>query len=159
MKILGIDPGYERLGVAIIEKDTQSGQKETLLYSDCIQTSPKLPFSERLFSIGQELEQLCTKYTPEVLSIEKLYFTNNQKTAMQVAQVIGLIIYIARLHGMSVHEYTPLQIKSACTGNGRADKKQMIAMLPLLIKIEKKIQYDDEYDALGVALTHSACIH
>ncbi len=156
LKILGIDPGYERLGVAIIEKDTETGGKEVLLHSDCIKTSAKLPFPERLELLGSAVEYIIDKYKPTVLAIEKLYFQNNQKTAMNVAQSIGALIYIAKSKGLDVYEYTPLQIKSACAGNGRADKKQIMAMLPHLIKIEKEIQYDDEYDAIAVGLTHLA---
>ncbi len=152
MKILGIDPGYERLGVAVIEK----GDTDTLLYSDCIKTSAELPFSERLLILGKSIETIIKDYSPDVLSIEKLYFTNNQKTAMNVAQAIGTLIYIAKINGLEVFEYTPLQIKSACTGSGRADKRQMMLMLPNLIKINKKIEYDDEYDAIAVCITHSA---
>ena len=156
MKILGIDPGYERLGVAIIEKDIGTGGKEVLLHSGCIQTSAQLPFSERLRILGAEIEELIKKYKPHSLTIEKLYFQNNQKTAMNVAQAIGVIIYIAKSHGLEVFEYTPLQIKSACAGSGRADKKQIMTMLPHLIKIDKSIKYDDEYDAIAVGLTHLA---
>jgi len=156
MIVLSIDPGYERLGVAIIEKDIETGNKEKLLYSDCIQTSAQLPFPERLRILGTETEILIKKYKPKILAIEKLYFQNNQKTAMNVAQVIGAIIYIAKSHGLEVYEYTPLQIKSACAGNGRADKKQIITILPHLIKIEKEIKYDDEYDAIACGITHLA---
>ncbi len=156
MKIISIDPGYERLGVAIIEKNIDTGSKEVLLHSDCIQTSAKLPFSERLRLLGTEVEGLIKKYKPHSLAIEKLYFQNNQKTAMHVAQTIGAIIYIAKSHGLEVFEYTPLQIKSACAGSGRANKKQIMVMLPHLIKIKKEIKYDDEYDAIAVGLTHLA---
>ncbi len=156
MKVLGIDPGYERLGVAIVEKDIGHGAKEVLLYSDCIKTSSKLPFPARLAVLGDAVQQLIAKHKPDALAIEKLYFTNNQKTAMNVAQAIGAIIYIAKSGGVEVYEYTPLQIKVACAGNGRADKQQIMTMLPHLIKIDKEIKYDDEYDAIAVALTHVA---
>ena len=156
MKILGIDPGYERLGVSVIEKATESGADEVLLYSDCIKTSSKLPFPDRLVQLGEEISRLIDVHKPEVLAIEKLYFTNNQKTAMYVSQAIGAIIYIARSKSLAIYEYTPLQIKVACAGNGRADKKQIMTMLPLLIKIEKEIKHDDEYDAIATALTHIA---
>lgn len=155
MKILSIDPGYERLGVAIIEKN-KVGTKEVLLYSNCIKTSAKLPFPERLELLGKAVKHIIEKYEPKTLAIEKLYFQNNQKTAMNVAQAIGVFIYIAKSQGLTIYEYTPLQIKSACTGNGRADKKQMTFMLPKLIKIGKEIQYDDEYDAIAIGLTHIA---
>lgn len=149
MRVIGIDPGYERLGVAVVEG-------KTLLYSDCFKTSATLPFPERLRLVGDEVARLITEYTPKALAIEKLYFNTNQKTGIAVAQVIGAVTYIAQAHGLTVHEYTPPQIKVACTSNGRADKKQVMAMLPHLITIDKKITYDDEFDAIAVALTHLA---
>jgi crossover junction endodeoxyribonuclease RuvC len=155
MKILGIDPGYERLGISIIEKQQD---KDVLLFSECFQTDKKTPFQERLLLIGQNLQDIITTYKPDVLSIEKLYFTSNQKTAMNVSQVIGAIIFIVKSNNLDVFEYTPLQIKSACTGSGKADKKQIMAMLPHLIRIEKEIKLDDEFDAIAVAITHSAYI-
>ncbi len=153
MRILGIDPGYDRLGVAIIEKDSDT---ERLLYSECVKTQKKDTFIDRLKDVGETVSDLISIYEPNVLAIEKLYFTNNQKTAMNVSQVIGAIIYIAKSRNMNVHEYTPLQIKSACTGNGKANKNQMMSMIPNLIQITKKIKYDDEYDAIAVCITHSA---
>ena len=154
MKIIGIDPGYERLGISIVDVDED--KKEALLFSECFQTSSALDFNSRLALIGTEMVKIITEYKPDVLAIEKLYFTNNQKTAIGVAEVIGAIIYIAKSNNLTVHEYTPLQIKSAIAGSGRGTKKDVITMLHRLIKIEKKIKYDDEYDAIAVALTCSA---
>jgi len=91
------------------------------------------------------------------MAIEKLFFTTNQKTVMGVSEARGVIMYQALLNKIPVFEYTPLQIKIAITGYGRGDKKQIIAMLQHLIKIEKEIKYDDEYDAIAVGLTHLAC--
>ncbi len=153
MIILGIDPGYERLGVAILEK---TENKEVLLFSDCIKTSAKLPFSDRLISLGDSVTNLIEGYKPNVLAIEKLYFHNNQKTAMYVSQVMGAIIYISKNKNMQIEEYTPLQIKSAITGNGKANKQQIMSMLHHLVRINKKIKYDDEYDAIATCLTCSA---
>ena len=154
MKILAIDPGYERLGIAILEKLPKV--KERVLYSDCFKTSSKLTFKERLLLIGQEVERVIKKYEPEILSIETLYFTNNQKTAMNVAEARGVIIYEAMRHGLSLAEYTPLQIKIAVTGHGRSDKQQVISMIGRLVVIEKEIKHDDEYDAIAIGLTYCA---
>ncbi len=151
MKILAIDPGYERLGVAVLECNTR--QKELLLYSDCFKTSPSLPFSERLMLIGNEMLSVICNLKPEAVAIEKLYFNSNQKTAINVAEVIGAIKYIAKSKGLNVFEYTPLQIKSAVAGNGHGNKKDVTNMVHKLIKIDKKIKYDDEYDAIAVGLT------
>lgn len=155
MKIISIDPGYERVGIAIIEKET--GGKEELLYSDCFKTSAKSPITERFLLIGKEIEKIIKKYNPEALAIETLFFNSNQKTAMAVSEARGIIIYQGLANGLDIFEYTPLQIKIAITGYGRGDKKQVIAMIPHLIKVDKKINYDDEYDAIAVGLTHLAC--
>ncbi len=154
MKIISIDPGYERVGIAIVEKNNKG--KEELIYSDCFKTSKELPLSERLFLIGQEVDRIIKKYKPEAMAIETLFFTSNQKTVMGVSEARGVIIYQALFNKIPSFEYTPLQIKIAVTGYGRGDKKQVISMVNNLIKIEKEIKYDDEYDAIAVGLTHLA---
>jgi crossover junction endodeoxyribonuclease RuvC len=151
MKVLGIDPGFERLGISVIEKE--KGSKEVLLFSECFRTSKDLPFYERLSAIGEELEMIIKKYKPDLLSIETLFIETNQKTAMRVSEVRGVIIYIAARHGMRICEYTPLQIKIAVTGYGKADKKSVMMMVPKLVIIEEKKMLDDELDAIAVALT------
>jgi len=154
MKILAIDPGYERIGIAIIEKPEK--EKEVLLYSDCFKTPATLPFSERLSLIGQEISRVISKFTPTVLAIETLFFAKNQKTALGVAEARGVITYEAARHNLNVHEYTPLQVKMAIAGHGRGDKTDILRMLPKLITITKKVRHDDEYDAIAVGLTCSA---
>ena len=149
MKILSIDPGYERVGIAVLEKTN----KEQLIYSNCFKTSKELAFIERLELIGQEVERIIKTHKPEALAIEKLFFNTNQKTATNVSEVRGALIYIALKSGLKVFEYTPLQIKVAVAGDGHGDKTQVITMLKNLIKIEKDIKYDDEYDAIAVGLT------
>lgn len=154
MKILAIDPGYDRCGVAVVEGDRS---KPNLVFSTCLRTSPKDEFHSRLVAIGQEIEHLITLYTPDACAIEKLYFNTNQKTAMRVAEVRGMLLYVALSHQLSVAEYTPLQIKQAVVGHGHADKKQIMAMLPKLIamdaeKAQRKI-LDDEYDAIAIGIT------
>lgn len=156
MKILSVDPGYERLGVAIIKKNP--GEKEKLIYSECFKTSAKIPFEERLLLIGKEIKRVIKEFEPEVLAIETLYMTTNQKTAMHVAEVKGVVIYEAMCAKMKLYEYTPLQIKIAVTGYGRGDKKQVISMIERLVTIDKKIAYDDEYDAIAVGLTYFASV-
>ena len=153
-KIISIDPGYERLGIAVIEKE---GSKNTLLFSECFKTSAKLEFTERLHLLGERVEEIIKKYKPRALAIEKLYFENNQKTAMQVAEVRGALIYIAMKTGLEVFEYTPLQIKVAVTGYGKSDKKAIAMMVPKLIHIQNSIESDDEMDAVACGLTCLAC--
>ncbi|MEK7567668.1 MAG: crossover junction endodeoxyribonuclease RuvC [Patescibacteria group bacterium] len=153
MKVLGIDPGYERLGIAVIQG--KRGE-EKLLHSECFKTSAKLPFAERLVLIGEKVEKIINKYKPDLLSIENLFLNKNQKTVMRVAEVRGAIIYIAKKNKARVVEYTPLQIKNAIIGYGRADKRQVEFMISKLIKIPARKMIDDEYDAIAVALTASA---
>lgn len=150
MIILSIDPGYERLGVAILKKE--SG-KENLFFSDCIVTSKEESFEKRLLQIVNSVEKIINEYKPEILAIEKLYFTTNQKTASNVSEVRGALIYLAGKYGLRVRQFTPLEIKVAVAGDGKADKKQVIQMIPKLLKIAKSIKYDDEYDAIAVGLT------
>lgn len=154
MKIIAIDPGYERLGIAILEK--KEGQKETLLFSECFQTSSKLPHYQRLGNIYKRIEEILKEYKPKYLAIENLFFNTNQKTAMMVSEARGTIISLCVAKNLEVKEFTPLQIKSAVTGHGRSDKNSVIKMIPLLIKINKKIKHDDEYDAIAVGLTFFA---
>ncbi|MEI6553348.1 MAG: crossover junction endodeoxyribonuclease RuvC [bacterium] len=149
MKILSIDPGYERLGIAILEK-TQ-GKKDCLLFSECFKTDPKLPFEDRLLEIGNKIEDLLIFHKPSVLSIETLFFSKNTKTAMRVAETRGTIIYIAKKNNLIVREINPMEIKLAVTGDGKSDKHQMIKMVQLILKIDKKAT-DDEYDAIACGL-------
>ncbi|HPS21470.1 MAG TPA: crossover junction endodeoxyribonuclease RuvC [Candidatus Paceibacterota bacterium] len=155
MKILGIDPGYERLGIAILEKN-KTDRRENLLFSECFKTSAKLEFSERILLIGERLEEIIKKYKPEVLSIETLFFTTNQKTAMHVAETRGVIIYLAKKYNLKIFEATPLQIKIATTGYGKATKDQVMKMVKMLIQVDKNKKSDDELDAIAITLTASA---
>lgn len=153
MKVLAIDPGYERLGVAVIEK---TSSKETLLFSDCIQTPAKDEHSKRLSSIGEQISAIIKKFSPEALSIETLFFKNNAKTAMKVAEARGVIIYEAKRAGLEIAEFSPLQIKIAVTGYGKSEKNQVVFMVKKLIEIKTVPKYDDEYDAIAAGLTFFA---
>lgn len=159
MKILGIDPGYERLGVAIIEKSKNTDNQETLIYSDCLITSKNLAFSKRLLKLGEELEKIIKKYQPDCLALEDLFFAKNQKTAMAVASVRGLIIYLAEKNNLKISEHSPNTVKLTITGYGHADKAQIISLLPKLLRIKKVVKHDDEYDAIAIALTALAQGH
>lgn len=152
MKILGIDPGFERLGVAVLEKN-KGDKKEKVVFSECFKTSTKLTFPERLHLIGKEVEKIIKKYKPEVLSIETLFFTTNQKTAIRVAEARGVVIYEAKKAELQIFEASPLQIKVATTGYGKADKEQVMKMVKILTTIDKSVTSDDELDAVAIALT------
>ncbi len=157
MKIIGIDPGYERIGIAVLEKN-KNDKKEALLYSNCFKTSAKLPLPERIFSLGAEVQSVIKKYKPEKLAIEKLYFETNTSSAMGVSEARGAIIFVARNANLEILEYTPLQIKNAVTGYGKATKSQVHAMVSKLIDLPKNIKQDDEIDAIAVAITGFATI-
>ncbi|KND48317.1 MAG: crossover junction endodeoxyribonuclease RuvC [Parcubacteria bacterium C7867-003] len=152
MKIISIDPGYERLGLAIIEKE--KGGKETLIFSECFKTSAKLPHHERLTLIGGRINEVIKKYKPEQLATEKLFFAGNQKTALLVSEARGVILYTGSSLGLEIFEYRPNEIKIAITGYGSAEKKQIMDMTRKLIKIDSKTNSDDELDAIAIGLTH-----
>jgi len=154
MRIISIDPGYERLGVAIIERLPR--QKEVLLFSECFKTSAKLPHHERLTLIGNHIKEVISKYQPEALATEKLFFSNNQKTAMTVAEARGVILYAASSSELTVFEYSPADIKIAVTGYGKSEKNQVISMVKKLITVDKETNSDDEFDAIAIGLTHFA---
>lgn len=154
IRILGVDPGFDRLGVCILDK--VSG-KETLIFSTCIHTSRKDSFEKRLHSLGQALEKIIKKYTPDELAIETLFFTTNQKTVIAVAEVRGVCLYLAYSYKLTVHEYSPPQVKVAVTGYGKASKEDLATMVPKIIgKQGTSGLIDDEMDAIAIALTHSA---
>ncbi len=157
MIILGIDPGFERLGVAILEKN-KGDKKEKVLFSECFHTSSKIEFSERLNLIGKEIKKIIKKFKPEVLSIETLFLNTNQKTVMHVAEVRGVVIYEASLSNLKIFEASPPQIKIATTGYGKANKEQVMKMVKVLVNIDNNKKSDDELDAIAVALTAFAHI-
>lgn len=154
MIILGIDPGYDRLGIAILEKPVKG--KEVLLYSDCLQTSSKDSIYRRFKAIGSEVSRIIDEYKPDSMALETLFFSKNQTTAMRVSEARGIIIYEAARRDIPVFEYGPMQIKAAVTGDGSSDKERMIKMVGLLVKLPSKKTVDDEYDAIAVALAHAA---
>ena len=155
MRILSIDPGFERVGIAVLDKTNKP--KHTLVYSNCFKTSAKIPFHTRLTLIGEEVERIIKKYKPEALAIEKLYFTTNQKTVMGVSEARGVIIYSASHNGLSIFEYTPPQIKVAVTGYGKSTKDGVILMVRKLIDVKIEVVSDDELDAIAIGLTSLAC--
>jgi crossover junction endodeoxyribonuclease RuvC len=155
MRVLAFDPGYERLGVAVIEKEKG---KEKLVFSDCVRTDATLPFPARLHLIGHAAEGLIKKWKPDCVALEEVYFENNAKTAMQVAKVTGALSYLASAHQLPLHTYTPLQVKAAVTGSGRADKRAVALMVGKLIVLPAAKRLDDELDAIAVGITCLASV-
>jgi len=166
MRIISIDPGYERIGIAVLARQNFGEQniggqekingKEVLLFSECFKTKASLPFFDRLELLGREVARVITEYKPAALTIENLFIETNQKTAMRVAEARGAILYQARVLGLEIYEYTPLQIKVATTGYGKATKAQVISMVKKLMKGAENIKQDDEMDAIAIGLTHFA---
>ena len=153
MNIIGIDPGYDRIGIAILEKEKS---KDALIFSTCIETNRKEEHAERLNFLAEALRKIIKEYKPDVLAIEKLFFSKNQKTAMKVSEARGVIIECAKNLGLKVREFSPAEIKIAVTGYGASDKKSVMKMVPVLIKMDDRKRLDDEYDAIATAIACSA---
>jgi crossover junction endodeoxyribonuclease RuvC len=151
--ILGIDPGYGRVGIAVIEK-TNRGEK--LIHSECFETDAKLPHPKRLLLIGEKVRETIEKYQPKKIAVETLLWSKNKKTALQVAEARGVILLESARHGTLLREFNPNQIKLAVTGYGKSDKKQVINMVEKLVKLKPRNRHDDEYDAIAIALTCAA---
>jgi crossover junction endodeoxyribonuclease RuvC len=151
LKVLGIDPGYALLGFGIIE---QHGNKSTPITYGVIETKAGEPFVSRLGKIYKQTRELILKHQPDVISIETLYFSKNTKTAMNVAHARGVVLAVAADLCNNVHEYSPVQIKQALTGYGRASKQQMQAMITSLLNLKTIPKPDDAADALAIALCH-----
>lgn len=148
-----MDPGYEKIGLAVLEKISV---KEVLLFSECFKTLREEKHPARLAVLGKEIVRVIKKFKPKYLAIEKLFFAGNQKTAMLVSEARGAIIYEASRAGLQVAEYTPLEVKVAVTGYGRCTKEQVKFMVEKLLAVKKKIKEDDEYDAIALGLTYFA---
>lgn len=148
--ILGVDPGFGRMGWGVVKKE-KNGVWRALGWG-CVNTSAKLSLSERLLVLRDELLKVFKKYRPTEAAVEKLFFFNNAKTAMDVGQARGVILLTLIDCGLSVDEYTPLQVKQAMTGYGKAEKGQIQKMVAIILGLKEKIKSDDAADALAVAL-------
>ena len=154
MRVLGIDPGYAIVGYGVI--DYSGGRYQAVDYG-AITTDAGMPFPQRLQYIYNQLVAVIIEHDPDEMAIERLYFQNNQKTAIDVAQARGVILLAAQMNNLSVSEYTPLQVKSAVTGFGQAKKPQVMEMTRRLLKLEKVPKPDDTADALAMAICHAQC--
>ena len=149
-RILGIDPGTGILGFGVIEIDTKN--KAHLVDAGVIRTPVKEDDATRLHTIYEELLDIITSTKPQIMSVEKLFFAQNVTTAMTVAQARGVVLLVGQQNGLELYEYTPLQIKQAITGYGRADKKQMQEMVRVILGLREIPKPDDCADALAAAL-------
>ena len=152
MIILGIDPGYAIVGIGVIEF---SGNKFKCLEYKAITTPAGMSVPDRLQAIYQGIEFYINKYKPDAAAVEELFFNSNQKTAIMVAQARGVILVAAKNKGIPLYEYTPLQIKQAVTGYGRADKKQIQSMVRMILNLNAIPKPDDAADGLAVAICHA----
>ena len=151
MRIIGIDPGTGILGFGVI--DSNKG-KYTLVDAGVIRTSSKERDAERLLTIYTELTSVIKEVNSDVMSVEKLFFAQNVTTAMTVSQARGVILLAGITAGLTIYEYTPLQIKQSLTGYGRAEKKQIQEMVKVILKLDSIPKPDDCADALAAAITH-----
>lgn len=152
MLILGIDPGFAITGYSIIE---YKGNKFGLLDNGAIKTDSKMSFPLRLTKIYDELNLIINKYKPDAISVEELFFNQNVKTAINVAQARGVVLIVGCKNNIPTFEYTPLQVKQAVTGYGRADKTQVQKMVKSILKVEEIPKLDDITDSMAVGICHA----
>lgn len=153
MRILGIDPGTGILGFGVIDVETNG--KISLVDAGVIRTPVKEDDAVRLQTIFDELSDIIAQNKPTIMAVEKLFFARNVTTAMTVAQARGVVLLLGQQNKLILHEYTPMQIKQAITGYGKADKKQMQEMVRVLLGLQEAPKPDDAADALAAAITCS----
>ncbi|MGI5889139.1 MAG: crossover junction endodeoxyribonuclease RuvC [Oscillospiraceae bacterium] len=151
MRILGIDPGYAIIGYGVL--DYVGGRFHCAGYG-AITTDADTPFSKRLVEIDDSLEKLLTAAGPDAVSLEKLYFVKNVTTGIAVAEARGLILMRAERHSVPVYEYTPMQVKQAVVGYGKAEKHQVMEMTRIMLGLDEIPKPDDAADALAMAICH-----
>lgn len=149
--LLGIDPGYDRVGWCMLDPS-----RSVVYSSGCIETDKRVSIYERYQQIDRELDQVIKKFRPTECGLENLFFQNNAKTAMKVSEARGVILSCLFRNHVEIFEYTPMQIKAAVTGNGLAAKSEIQRMVKVLTKCEKLPKLDDEVDAIATALCHAA---
>ncbi|MFT5831945.1 MAG: crossover junction endodeoxyribonuclease RuvC [Candidatus Paceibacteria bacterium] len=150
MRVLGVDPGYDRVGLAVMEYENGV---EKILYSTCLETNKEDDLHIRFQKVGNTITRIVKKYKADTLGIETLFFNKNVKTAMSVAEARGIIIYTALEAGCQIYEFSPQAIKIATTGYGNSDKIAVTAMVKQLITDAPTDAIDDEYDAIAVGIT------
>lgn len=154
MRILGIDPGYAIVGWGVLDYDKN---RFSVVDFGAVTTDAGTPFEDRLQIIYEDITYIMKSTSPDALSMEKLFFQNNQKTAIDVAQARGVLLLAARQCGIDIFEYTPLQVKQGVTGYGKADKNQVMEMTRTILNLDKVPKPDDTADALAMAICHAHC--
>jgi crossover junction endodeoxyribonuclease RuvC len=153
MRILGIDPGLATLGWGVIEAE---GGRQRLVQYGCILTTPQQRLPDRLKQIGEDMRDLLTLYHPDEIAFEELFFAKNVTTAFTVGAARGVSIAACAAYTDRLFEYTPMQVKQAIVGYGKAEKQQIQQMVKLLLKMDHIAKPDDAADAIAIALTHAA---
>ncbi len=154
MRILGIDPGLAIVGWAVLESDC--GVLYPIAFG-AIRTPAHTKVESRLLTIRQDLQSVIDKYQPKEMAIEELFFNTNITTGISVSEARGVILCTAYEKGLDIYEYTPLQVKQAVVGYGRAEKHQVIAMVTSILKLKEPPKPDDTADAVAIAICHSQC--
>ncbi len=152
MRILGIDPGVATIGFGVIEATRQNS---TMVRCGVITTPPGLPLSQRLTLIYQDMRELLQTFHPDEVAVEELFFNTNLTTGIAVAHGRGVILLAVEQENIPIYEYTPMQVKQAVVGYGKAEKKQVMLMTQRLLRLDKMPRPDDAADALGLALCHA----
>ncbi|MBO4382551.1 MAG: crossover junction endodeoxyribonuclease RuvC, partial [Clostridia bacterium] len=152
MRILGIDPGYAIIGWGVLDYESN---KFSVVDYGAITTPAGMPFPERIELIYEEITAILARNKPEALSMEKLYFTNNKTTGIDVAQARGVLLLAAARAGLEIHEYTPVQVKQGVVGYGKAEKKQVMEMTRVILNLPEVPKPDDTADALALAICHA----
>lgn len=150
MRVLAIDPGYDRCGIAVLE---YQNNREVILYSKCIETDRKAPLNDRLYQIGLDLDKIIKQHEPNTLAIETLFFNKNITTGIGVAQARGVVLYIAKQANLHIYEFGPQEVKMAVTGYGSSDKAAVYSMIKKLVDNVPIKAKDDEYDAIAIGIT------
>jgi crossover junction endodeoxyribonuclease RuvC len=148
MKVLAIDPGYDRLGIAVVEGDPS---RPVVVWSDCV-TPPKGEKEERLAVVEHAVREAIQVHAPDIFALETLFFSTNKRTALGVAEARGAALAAAGAAGIPVREFSPGTVKVAVTGNGRADKAAIARMIPRLVTLPPRKRLDDELDAIAVGI-------
>ena len=152
MIILGIDPGLAIVGYGVIEY--KASRFKTLGYG-ALTTPAGMPIEDRLCMLHRGMKELIERYRPDEMAIEELFFNTNITTGIQVAEARGVLLMSAREEGLAISEYTPLQVKQSVVGYGRADKKQVITMVQMILNLTNVPKLDDTADALAIAICHA----
>lgn len=148
--ILGVDPGYERMGLAVLRREQGN---DTLIASLCARTPKELSLPERIGMLSEIVRSLIAEHSPDSLAVERIFWNQSTSTALGVAEVRGMLATLAQEYGLTIFEYSPQQVKVAITGYGASDKKAIAFMIPKLIILPERKRLDDELDAIAIGLT------